>query len=252
MNLAENNKKRWDEMKISAAKGPLFKAVADRLIANKPRYEAVSNALKEKGYTIPWEFIAVAHNRESGGDFQTYLGNGQSLKKKTTIVPKGRGPFATWEEGAIDALLYAPPYAAKNTDWSIGGTLTKLEEYNGLGYARMDKPSPYLWAGTNQYSKGKYVADGKYDPDVVDQQLGVAGLLKFMNYGSSTKVAPAVAATTVAAIAVGGTAAILQSQTVWDYVNNHLLAFGLAGFGLVAFIALAVYAHNHKEELSVN
>ena len=252
MNLAEKNKQRWDNMHISAAKGPTFKAVADRLIFHKPRYEAVSNALKAKGYDIPWEFIAVAHNRESNGDFNTYLGNGQPLNKKTTIVPKGRGPFSTWEEGAIDALLNAPPYAAKNKDWSIGGTLTKLEEYNGLGYARMDKPSPYLWAGTDQYSKGKYIADGKYDANAVDQQLGVAGLLKFMNYGSPVaKTVPAAGAVGGVVAAGAGAAAVLSNQTAWDYVNNHLLAFGLAGFGLAAFIALCIYMHNHKEELVV-
>lgn len=251
MNLAEKNKKRWDEMTIPANRGPVFKAVADRLIANKARYEAVSNALKEKGYTIPWEFIAVAHVRESNGDFQTYLGNGQSLKKKTTIVPKGRGPFNTWEEGAIDALLNAPPYAAKNKDWSIGGTLTKLEEYNGLGYASKGVPSPYLWAGTDQYSKGKYVADGKYDPNHVDTQLGCAGLLKFMGYGSAAKVAPAVAAGTGATVIAAGTAAVLSNQTAWDYVNNHLLAFGIGGALITLFVGLMIYAHNHKEELSV-
>lgn len=252
MNLAEKNKQRWDKMKISSQKGPVFKAVADRLMFHKPRYEAVSKALKEKGYEIPWEFIAVAHNRESNGDFNTYLGNGQSLKKKTTIVPKGRGPFSSWEEGAIDALLNAPPYAAKNKDWSIGGTLTKLEEYNGLGYARKDLPSPYVWAGTDQYVKGKYVADGKYDPNHVDTQLGCAGLLKFMNYGSATKTAPAVAAGAGAAVATGGVAAVLSNQTAWDYVNTHLLAFGIGGALLALFVGLMIYAHNHKEELSVN
>jgi len=34
-----------------------------------------------------------------------------------------------------------------------------------------------VWAGTDQYVSGKYVRDGVYDPNVVDQQLGCAGLL---------------------------------------------------------------------------
>jgi hypothetical protein len=55
-----------------------------------------------------------------------------------------------------------------------------LEEYNGLGYASRDKPSPYVWSGTDQYVSGKYVRDGVYDPNVVDQQLGCAGLLMAM------------------------------------------------------------------------
>lgn len=251
MDLKAKNKERWDNMHISAAKGPLFKAVADRLIFQKPRYQAVSKALADKGYTIPWEFIAVAHQREASGDFTKYLGNGQPLNKKTTIVPRNRGPFTSWEEGAIDALLNAAPYAAKNKDWSIGGTLTKLEEYNGLGYASKGLPSPYVWAGTDQYSAGKYVRDGVYDPNHVDTQLGCAGLLKFMGYASTAGTATAAAATTGVVAAGAGAAAVLSNQTAWDFVNNHLLAFGIGGALLALFVGLMVYAHNHKEELVV-
>jgi len=67
-----------------------------------------------------------------------------------------------------------------NRDWSIGGTLTKLEEYNGLGYAARRQPSPYIWSGTDQYRSGKYIRDGVYDPNAVDNQLGCAGLLLAM------------------------------------------------------------------------
>lgn len=91
-------------------------------------------------------------------------------------MPAGRGPFRSWEEAAIDALVNCAPHAARNKDWSPGGTLTKLEEYNGLGYAARGRPSPYIWAGTDQYKSGKYVRDGVYDPNVVDSQPGCARL----------------------------------------------------------------------------
>lgn len=240
-----NNKERWDALRISADKGPTFKAVADRLMFNRPRYEAVAKALAAKGYQIPWEFIAVTHQREASGNFNTYLGNGQPLNKKTTIVPKGRGPFpGGWEEGAIDALVYAPPYAAKNKDWSIKGTLDKLEEYNGLGYRAKGVPSPYLWAGTNQYVKGKYVADHVYDPNHVDTQLGCAGLLKFMGYGKPA--GGAIIAGSAATVAVGTTAA-----TFWDHIMNHWIAYGLGTSAVVGFVWLMIYAYNHKDELNV-
>jgi len=80
----------------------------------------------------------------------------------------------------VDALKNCAPYAARNTDWSPAGTLTMLEQYNGLGYFNKGIPSPYVWSGTNQYTKGKYVADGVFDPNAVDQQLGCAGLLMEM------------------------------------------------------------------------
>lgn len=243
-NLAELNKKRWDNMSIPANKGPQFKAVADRLLFNRPRYEAVSKALKSKGYNIPWEFIAVTHQREASGDFNRYLGNGQVLSKKTTIVPKGRGPFTSWEEGAIDALLYAPPYAAKNTDWTIGGTLAMLEKYNGLGYSAKGVPSPYIWAGTNQYTKGKYVADHVYDPEHVDTQLGCAGLLKFMGYGKASGGA-------IIAASAGTAAAGATVVTFWDHIAAHAVAYGLVFTGLVLLTGLMVYAYNNKDEFDV-
>jgi lysozyme family protein len=70
--------------------------------------------------------------------------------------------------------------AARWTDWSIGGLLTLLEEYNGLGYASMGRPSPYVWASTDQYHSGKYIADGHYDPNAIDHQLGCGALLARM------------------------------------------------------------------------
>ncbi|WP_426527776.1 hypothetical protein [Bradyrhizobium sp. McL0615] len=65
-------------------------------------------------------------------------------------------------------------------DWSIGRTLAKLEQYNRLGYAARGRPSPYIWSGTDQDRSGKYVRDAVYDPNVVDRQLGCAGLLMAM------------------------------------------------------------------------
>ena len=62
-------------------------------------------------------------------------------------------------DAAIDALTECAPYLAHHKDWSIAGTLTQLEQYNGLGHAPRDVPSPYLWAGTDQYKSGKFVRE---------------------------------------------------------------------------------------------
>ncbi|MGY4159051.1 lysozyme family protein [Bradyrhizobium sp. USDA 4461] len=151
-----------------------FSVAAKKLIGPdaKVRYQAVS---AKTG--VPWFFIAVVHEREASQNWNTQLGQGDPLGSVSIHVPKGRGPFKTWEDGAYDALVNCAPYAARNKDWSIGGTLTMLEQYNGLGYAARGKPSPYIWSGTDQYVSGKYVRDGVYDPNVVDRQLGCAGLL---------------------------------------------------------------------------
>lgn len=127
---------------------------------------------------VSWEFVACTHYRESDLNFNTQLGQGDPLNRKSVHVPKGRGPFKTFEDGAYDALVNCAPYAARIKDWSLPGMLTVLEMYNGLGYAQRGIPSPYVWAGTDQYLRGKYVSDGVFSASTVDSQLGVAGLIK--------------------------------------------------------------------------
>jgi lysozyme family protein len=93
----------------------------------------------------------------------------------TVHVPKGRGPFATWELAAIDALLMEKHKFP--SEWDIVGKLNFCEAYNGMGYSKRNVPSPYVLSWTNGYNKGKYVADGKYDPNFVDQQCGTAAII---------------------------------------------------------------------------
>lgn len=254
--LIRLNQERWDRCRIPASKGPAFKSVADILMRtdNRARYENVANSLRKQGYTIPWWFIAVVHYREAGFKnnsprWDTYLGNGQPLNKKTTIVPKGRGPFSTWEEGAADALINAHPYAAKNKDWGIGGSLTKLEEYNGLGYFNKGLPSPYIWAGTDQYSKGKYIRDGVYSATTVDKQLGCAGILKFMGVFKATVGAGTLAG---AGAIVATTAATASDPSWWNYFTENWYFFMLIalGIGIAIDLSIAVY-NNEKNRLDV-
>lgn len=171
--LKAANAKRWANVKATRN----FASVAARLAAPvaKARYKAV-----ETMTGVPWFFIAVAHERESSQNWNGQLGQGDPLNRVSTHVPAGRGPFRTWEDSAVDALVHCSPFSARNKDWSVGGTLTALEQYNGLGYAGHGVPSPYVWSGTNQYTSGKYVRDGVYDAHVVDAQLGCAGLLLAM------------------------------------------------------------------------
>jgi lysozyme family protein len=171
--LKTANERRWANAKVTRN----FTSVAKHLVAPaaKARYRAVS---AKTG--VPWPVIAVIHERESSQDWSGSLAQGDPWNRVSVHVPAGRGPFKSWEDAAVDALVNCAPHAARNKDWSIGGILTKLEEYNGLGYAARGKPSPYVWSGTNQYRSGKYVRDGIYDPDVVDSQPGCAGLLMAM------------------------------------------------------------------------
>ncbi|WP_315806909.1 MULTISPECIES: hypothetical protein [unclassified Bradyrhizobium] len=169
--LKADNLVRWQQARPTRD----FSLIARRLVASKARYQAVS---VHTG--VPWCVIAVIHERESGQSWSASLAQGDRWDHASVHVPAGRGPFKSWEDAAVDALINCAPFGARWKDWSIGGTLALLEQYNGLGYARRGVPSPYIWAGTDQYRSGKYVRDGVYDPDAVDKQLGCAGLLLAM------------------------------------------------------------------------
>ena len=152
-------------------------ALVAQIAANKKRYVAAGNPVG-----TPWYVVGVIHALESSLNFGRHLHNGDPLTARTVQVPAGRPktgqPPFTWEASASDALRFQG--FDKWKDWSIPGTLFKLEGYNGFGYRdnHPDVPSPYLWSFSTHYSRGKYVADGKFSPTTVSAQCGVAVLLR--------------------------------------------------------------------------
>ena len=170
--LKASNEQRWANAKLTRARAPEFKAPAQKAVTNKARYQSI-----EARTGVSWIFIAVSHYRESTQNFSRSLAQGDPWNKVSTHVPAGRGPFASFEDAAVDALVNCAPHAARNTDWSIGGMLTLLERYNGLSYANANRPSPYIWSGTDQYKIGKVLVDHGPIEEVVDKQLGCAGLI---------------------------------------------------------------------------
>jgi lysozyme family protein len=168
---------QWDRMVIQ--KQHLMDDCANFAIAHKAIYQDI-----EKRTGVPWEMSAVLHRRESNQDkhgnpmFTTYLGNGQPLSRVTTIVPRGRGPFLgpnAFADGAVDAYRIDGLSSVK--DWRLEKMLYYCEIYNGTGYANKGLPSPYIWGGTNIQRRGKYIADGRFDPNEMDVQPGCAPML---------------------------------------------------------------------------
>jgi len=157
--------------------------IVQKIKKNQFRYEEAERLVwKQYNLAIPWHIIACIHAMECSLNFEKGIHCGQSWKKKTTWVPKGRGPFSSWEAAAMDALSmkkHSYPDA-----WTVAKTLDFLEKYNGLGYRKYhpDVNSPYLWSGTNHYEEGKYVSDGKWDKDAVSKQLGTVLILKGLYY----------------------------------------------------------------------
>lgn len=143
---------------------------------NHSRYEAI-----EKTAGLPAELIAALHFREASANFGTYLHQGDPLGRPAVHWPTNIPVFHKWEEAAVHALGTQRGVQdlfnidANTTD--MAALSSYAEYYNGLGYYDKGKPSPYVFAGSDQYRSGKYVADGRYDPNHVDQQLGVATML---------------------------------------------------------------------------
>jgi hypothetical protein len=52
-----------------------------------------------------------------------------------------------------------------------------LERYNGFGYRFWGPESPYLWSGSQHYTTGKFVEDGRFDIDAKSDQIGGAVLM---------------------------------------------------------------------------
>jgi lysozyme family protein/peptidoglycan hydrolase-like protein with peptidoglycan-binding domain len=171
--------RNWADFQIRPNRENDAQRQARRLLQGKSTYKEC-----ESKTGVPWWFIGLCHYRESNYDFNTYLGNGQSLAQVTTIVPKGRGPFLgpnAFVDGAVDALRIQGFLGA--TDWGIARTLYRLEGFNGYGYHGKGVNSPYLYGGSTVYGPpeaegGKYTSDHVFDPNVVDTQLGTAVILK--------------------------------------------------------------------------
>lgn len=138
---------------------------------------------------VPWWVVGVIQCMEAGISqhgalrLDCHLHNGDPLTHQTVNKPAGRipgrsGPF-TFLESAIDAIRCDE---LDKVDWSNGAVeplLYRLEAYNGWGVRQYhpDVLSAYLWSGTNQYKRGKYVADGKWSDTAVSGQIGAVPII---------------------------------------------------------------------------
>lgn len=170
----------WQSCEIRPERLAEAKKLYAKMLLHKSTYDYV-----EAKTGVPWIVVAGIHEKEGSMRFDRNLHNGQRLNQVTTIVPKGRGPFNSFEESAVDALIgehaHSKKYAidrAKKANWSIEACLWFCHNYNGWGYLNKNIYSPYLWCGTNHYTKGGYYADGKYSSEHVIQNLGIAVILK--------------------------------------------------------------------------
>ena len=180
--MAAELRQLWTTMEFRDSRKPIAVKQAGAIARAKDRYRAVGDPLG-----IPWVWIGCVHQLEGCLDFTTHLHNGDSLSARTVHVPAGR-PTAppvngslpySWEESARDALTLKGLQGFKSS-WNVPFMLYQWERFNGFGY-RLYHPetkSPYVWAGSNHYTKGKYIADGTWGAEHVSKQIGTAVLLR--------------------------------------------------------------------------
>lgn len=151
-----------------------IKSATDLVLRGKASYLDL-----EKKTGVPWYITGVIHLLEGECSFSSHLHNGDSLRKRTVHVPAGRPrtgtPPFTWEESAIDALAYdgiQPPLK------TIDEQFRALERFNGMGYRGKGIKTPYLWSGSNHYTRGKFIRDGVWSSTAVSAQVGCACIIK--------------------------------------------------------------------------
>jgi lysozyme family protein len=189
--MIADSETRWGKCIILPSRLAEVTKVAQKLIepSAKLRYQYV-----EAATGVPWFIVAVIAERESDADFTKQLGQGDPLDQISKNVPKGMGPYLNhptdgpghdaWHRCAVDTLQNTAPYTARWKNWTEGGSLCILVQYNGLGYWTYHNhmPSPYDWAATNQEKDGKYTGDGRFNPTVWDTQIGCAAMLIGMQH----------------------------------------------------------------------
>ena len=133
---------------------------------------------------VPPAALMALSSREMNGDIHCYLGNGQRLTMRTTIVPKNRGPFPDTHDGFVaggmDALRLDgwTEITKQYGKWTLPLFAYFTEEWNGWGYRYRRIPSPYVYGATTVQRPGKFVRDGVFDSSVMDPQLGTLAIVE--------------------------------------------------------------------------
>lgn len=179
MNLMEQIWYMWNNCVVDSSKLSMAQDACQFIMNNRVIYQQVGDTLN-----VPFYVIGAIHYREASFSFKTYLANGDPLFDEngnpieTAHVPKGLGPFPSWTAAAIGSIQHMN--WGVGWHWDLCNALDNCERYNGLGYRGIGKPSPYIWAGTNQYVGGLWVKDGPYgyDANVHDNRIGCAVIFK--------------------------------------------------------------------------
>lgn len=167
----------WNALEILPGWVDRVMRMAERVAGGRARYERVAPVIE-----MDWAGIGAIHALECDLSWEKGLHSGESWRRRTQLEERGRGPFASWEEAAIDALravrATAPFMWDGSGGWSVAELGRWLEMFNGGGYLRKGKRSPYIVSGsTLGVGVGKYTGDGIYSAEAVSAQVGAFCIL---------------------------------------------------------------------------
>lgn len=153
----------------------LVDEVAVKLIGYKTRYQPVTDAIG-----VPVIFIGPSFEREASSNFNLNPAQGWPLHSTSKWIPHN-GPFQNWFSAAIAAYKIDGLDKVGAENWTWEHICYAGESLNGFGPRDVHHiHTSYLWGGTNIQQRGKYVRDGVFDPDVMDEQLGIIPLARKM------------------------------------------------------------------------
>ena len=208
----------------------LLEVTGHRLLLDKAVYLRIADASG-----VPAAGLMALAEREMSGNLHCYLGNGQRLTKRTTIVPINRGPFPDTEDGfiagALDALhLDGLDQVAKMPGgWTLPRFAYESEAWNGWGCRLRGIPSSYAFGGTTVQKPGKFIRDHVFSSTTMDPQLGTIAIVeKLFELDPSLKFADVIAKVDDTAPIVPAPHPIIgNSNIVW--VQTSLNKLRIAG-----------------------
>jgi lysozyme family protein len=126
---------------------------------------------------VPQKDASASFEREASSNFRLSPAQGDPWDQPSIHVPAHRGPFPNFTAAQIDAYHLDGLDKIGLANWIWERSCYEWELFNGFGYRAHGVHSPYLWAGSNIYTGGKYVADGVWSASAIDSQLGVIPIM---------------------------------------------------------------------------
>jgi lysozyme family protein len=160
--------------------GPVMRGV-DEIMRVLPSYIETSTEIP-----VPAAWIGPTDCREGDCNPRLGIGQGDRWDQVSTHVPRGEGPFSSKAVADKFYLHYDKIDVLQGaTAWSVIYAIWSWERWNGFGPRAHGRVSGYPWSCTDLYdppkfggrgSGGKYIEDGQWDGDVVDEQPGTVAL----------------------------------------------------------------------------